>query len=214
MANIRGIQGGQAAPVAITAVEGTLSLPVTIDTSTDIPIEISSIDSSFPGLPVYGGLVRATASFARPDDTTAYAIGDIVSNSTVATTVMTFSNFARVAGGSGYIMGAMLATNAKSVTPGIRVHLFNASNPTLSVDNALHKELYADDSKRIGYFDFGALSTPADTAGSDDSRVVNFDLRIPFVAVSRDIYAVLETRSIFTPVALETFTLVLFGDLN
>lgn len=97
---------------------------------------------------------------------------------------MSFSNFARVNAGSGYIVGARLVTDKKSVTPRFRVHLFNTSNPTLSADNAAHQSLYADESKRIGVFDLPAMSTPSDTTNSTLSGASDYTLRVPFVAAT------------------------------
>ena len=69
------------------------------------------------------------------------------------------ANFARVSGGSGYIVGAMLHTDKKSIVPRFRVHLFNATGATVSADNAAFKDVYADISKRIGFFDLFSMIT-------------------------------------------------------
>jgi hypothetical protein len=87
----------------------------------------------------------------------------VVSDSTSATTIQAMANIARVASGTGYIVKARLSTDLKSITPRIRVHLFSASNPTVVADNVQWKDLYADVSKRLGYFDLPAMTTGADT---------------------------------------------------
>lgn len=165
---------------------------------------------------VGGNLARISVEFTRPADTTAYTAGDVVSNSTSATTLMTLTNALRVAGGSGYIVRASLTTDKKSITPRFRVHLFNASNPTVAADNVAHKELYADASKRLGYFDLPAMTTATDTTSSDMSRAMDNTLRHAIVAAagSRDIYAMLEALDAFTPASGEKFTLALFVDCN
>lgn len=163
---------------------------------------------------VGGNMVRVAVEFTRPADTTDYAIGDVVSNNTTTTTPMTFANFARVSGGTGYITGARLETDKKSIVPAFRVHLFNAA-PTVAADNAAWKELYADASKLIGSFDFAAMATGADTTNSTMSKTENMGLRIPFIAVaSRSILAVLETLTVFSPANAQKFLLTLWGDLN
>lgn len=163
-----------------------------------------------------GTAAVVAVELTRPADTTAYAANDVVSNSTGTTTLMAFAAFARVNGGSGYIVGARLATNLKSITPRFRVHLYNAANPTVSADNAPHRSLYADLGKGLGYFDLPALSTAADTANSDSSRTLDFTLRVPFLcaAGSQTLYALLETLDAFTPASGQKFTLTLLGDLN
>lgn len=165
---------------------------------------------------VGGKVVRVTGTFTRPADTTAYAANDVVSNNTSTTTLITLSNAARVNAGSGYIVGARVATDKKSITPRIRVHLWNASTPTVSADNANHKSVYADISKRIGTFDLAAMATSADTTNSDMSSTADWTLRIPFVcaAASTTLYAFLETMDAFTPSSGQGFTLELMIDQN
>lgn len=165
---------------------------------------------------VGGRTVSVSGVFTRPADTTAYTAGDCVSNSTDATTPVTLTRFARVNGQSGYIVGARLSTNKKSITPRIRVHLFNASDATLAVDNAAWKDLYADVSKRIGYFDLPAMSTGADATNSDMSRSLDFTIRVPFKcsANTTSIWYVLEALDAFTPASGQSFTLTLSAELN
>lgn len=157
-----------------------------------------------------GALNIVSVELTRPADTTAYAAGDVVG------TIQTVANFARVAGGSGYIVGARLSTDKKSITPRIRVHLFNSASPTLAAENVAWKELYADASKRLGYFDLPSMTTGTDTTNSDMSRAIDMTLRIPFKAAegTKDIYFVLEALDAFTPASAQKFTLTLYGDTN
>jgi hypothetical protein len=166
-------------------------------------------------LPVKGGLVVVSAEFTRPADTTAYAIGDVVGNSTSAATPLAISGCARVNGGSGYIVRAALIADQKSITPSIRVHVFNSA-PTQSNDNAAHRALYADVSKRVGEFVLGPLVTPSDTANSTLSRAVDMNLRVPFVCggSTTTLYFILETLTAFTPANAGKFTLQLAIDQN
>lgn len=161
-----------------------------------------------------------TVEFTRPANTDAYTAGDVVSNSTSASTLMEFSGFFRpnsdgVIRGA-YIIGARLTTDKKSITPRFRVHLFNASNPTRSADNAAHQEKYADISKRLGYFDLPAMSTAADTTNSDMSRAIDIGLRMFVVPASgsTSLFALLETLDGFTPASGQKFTLALAEDMN
>jgi hypothetical protein len=163
-----------------------------------------------------GQLVTVAKEFTRPADTTAYAANDVVSDSTSATTIQSLVNVARINGGSGYIVGAALRTNLKSVTPRIRVHLFNAVGATVSADNAPAQSKYADIGKRLGSFDLAALATSVDTTNSDYSGVVDSTLRIPFVCAGgdRNLYFVTETLDAFTPASGEKFSLTIFADVN
>jgi len=164
------------------------------------------------GRTVVGGIkVPVTVELTRPGNTDAYGANDVVSNSVSASTLMEFANLARVAGGSGYVVGARLSTDKKSITPRIRVHLFNASNPTVSVDNANYQEKYADVGKRLGFFDLPAMATAADTSNSDMSRAIDMGLRVPFVCAdaTKSVFALLETLDAFTPANGQKFSLSL-----
>lgn len=166
-------------------------------------------------LPVKGGLVVVSGEFTRPSDTTAYAIGDVIGNSTSAATPLEISGCARVNAGSGYIVRAAFIADQKSITPSVRVHVFNAA-PTQSNDNAAHRALYADVSKRVGEFVLGPLSTPADTTNSTLSRAVDMNLRIPFVTggSTTSLYFIFEALTAFTPASAGKFTLQLVIDQN
>lgn len=157
-----------------------------------------------------------SAVFVRPLNTTAYTAGDVVSNDATTTAPMSFAGMARVNAGKGYIVGARLWTNKKSITPRFRVHVFNVNNATISGDNLPGRTLYADIGKRVCSFDLAAMSTPADTTNSDMSGATDMTLRIPFkcAAASTTLYAVLEALDAFTPDSGQSFTLVLITDQN
>lgn len=162
-----------------------------------------------------GRLAIVSNEFTRPADTTGYTIGDVVGNSTSAATPLSISGCARVNGGSGYIVRATLIADQKSIVPSIRVHVFNAA-PTQSNDNAAHRALYADVSKRVGEFTLGPLSTPADTSNSTLSRAMDMNLRVPFACASGSttLYFIFETLTAFTPASGGKFTLQLAIDQN
>lgn len=165
---------------------------------------------------VGGNLIRTSTEFTRPADTTAYAANDVVSDNTSTTTPISLANAVRINGGTGYVVRASVITDKKSIVPRIRVHLFNASTATLSADNANWQDKYADNSKRLGYFDLTAMTTGADTTNSDMSRTQDATLRHAIKAASdtTTIYAVLETLDAFTPASGEKFTLTLWTDIN
>jgi len=184
--------------------DGTYSLTTSAGSSEDV-------------LGLVGGmLVMQSKEFARPNDATPYSANDVVSNSTVTTTLLEFDEAGRAAGFDGYITGARISTNKKSITPRFRVHLFDNSNPNMAADNAQFKEVYADVLHRVAYFDLPNMVTAADTANSDASRAWDFTLRVPYVTAAGEtsIYAALETLDIFTPASGQLFTLSLYFDQN
>lgn len=169
-------------------------------------------------LPVSGSKVAMTVSFQREANATPYTAGDIVSSAAALTTPgMVFTNITRANGIGGYIVGARLFTDTKSVTPRFRVHLFSDNTATVSGDNLPARSLYAEISKRMGYFDLAAMITPADTSNSTQSATLDMStLRFPFVpaAASRTIYAALEALDAFTPGSASNFSLTLIVELD
>lgn len=207
--------------VPVTDNGGSLTVDGTITANQGGTWNIGTIASALPAGEAHigevgGRLLRVSAEFTRPADTTAYTAGDVVSDSTSASTLITLSNAVRVNAGSGYIVRASLTTDRKSITPRFRVHLFNATGATVSADNAAYREVYADASRRLGYFDLPAMLTPADTANSDMSRSLDNSIRFPFVAAAgtTSLFALLETLDAFTPASGQKFLLTLVVDCN
>lgn len=99
--------------------------------------------------------------------TGAYSAGDVLG------TIAALVNFASSNGRGGIIRELGVRCNKKSMTFALRLHFFNASDPTVAADNAQWKELWADRAKWKGYVDLPALATAADVAGSDCSRIVH-----------------------------------------
>jgi len=165
-----------------------------------------------PEIIAIGSKSMIAVTITRETNATPYTAGDVIS-AAAATVVpaMDFATAGRIAGGSGYVVGAKLIVNVKSVTPRVRVHLFNVNTATVSGDNLPWRELYADSSKRVGYFDLPAMTTGADTTNSDMSRTIAFDFRLPYVcaASSQHLYAVLETLDAVTLTSGSALTLTL-----
>lgn len=162
---------------------------------------------------VGGRVVTATFTVVRPADTAIYAANDAI-NAAVGLPI-TFTNFARVAGGSGEIMKARLVTDAPTYTCRIRMHLYNYA-PAPYNDNAVHTILFADAGISLGYVDFPALSTSgtgstASMAVLVASNAVTVTLPLPFVCApgSRNLYALIETLDAFMPLTSTQFLLEL-----
>jgi hypothetical protein len=86
------------------------------------------VDGSAVTQPVQAGKsALISASFTRPADTTAYASGDLVANSTTAGSVapLTFSNVVRVNGAGGLVRRAKLRKTGTSTTnASFRIHFY------------------------------------------------------------------------------------------
>lgn len=163
---------------------------------------------------VTNNIIAISTEFTRPNDSSAYAANDVVSDSTSATTMQALANAVRVAGGSGEILGIRLSTDKKSITPRFRIHFYNTNGATVSGDNAAWQDKYADIGKRVAYYDLPAMTTGADSTNSNMSRSVDMTMDIPYTCVGTSLYFVLEALDVFTPSALEKFTLTVFVKRN
>lgn len=139
------------------------------------------------------GTSEVAATFARPNNSTAYSVKDVVSDHTSTPTVMTFTDIARVNGGCGNIIKGRLFIDSAIAMLGaaFRLHLYHTA-PTAINDNAAFALLYANRDKRVGYIDFPPTTTEG--AGSDSSSSLWVDLPIGFkcAADSKNLYGVLE----------------------
>lgn len=177
------------------------------------PVVIAS-DQGYAGN--VGGITvtqAASSTITRPANTTAYASGNLVANSTTAGSVtnLQFTTLARISGGSGVIVGAQIQKSTNSVTnAAFRLHLFNtAPTYTSAGDNsAMTTVVVASAKGYLGYIDITAMVGFSDVAwGSgapDNSRG-----GIPYVATAQIIYGLLEARGAYTPGNAEVFTVTL-----
>lgn len=147
-----------------------------------------------------------TASFTRPADTTQYAVGDLVANSTTAGSVAAM----QFAGGPTVIRRARLTKSDDDVTAAtFRVHLFssdptatapaNGDNGAISLNTAI-----AD---YLGSFSFDMTASPDiyNTAGNVavGVPVIGNEVMVPWTG---SVYGLLEVRGTYTPASAEVFT--------
>jgi len=169
-----------------------------------------NIDGS---IPVGGKTVLSSASFIRPNNTTAYDAKDAVANNAAGAALLIFTNVAVKNGGSGYITKLRLFTSQSTNVAQYRLQLYSAA-PTSVNDNAAFTLLIANQEKRVGFIDVGPANTEG--TGSDSANALNTDIRLPFVcaAADRKLYGILETLTAFTPAALQTFFIELTVEQN
>lgn len=151
-----------------------------------------------------------SASFTRPNDTTAYASGDLVANSVTAGAVVPLridlGNVAAVGHGMTRITRARLTKSGTSPTnANFRIHLYeaaptpaNGDNGAWSTDKAANWLGNIDVTSMLAFTD-GCTGTGSATAGSE------MFLRL----ASGSIFALLEAKAAYAPVANEAFTLTL-----
>lgn len=157
---------------------------------------------------VLNGSVLASASFSRPADTTAYATGDLVANSTTAGNVVPMVlSAARTTDGRGMIRRARLKKTGTSISnASFRIHLYKNAPTVTNGDNSAWlttESLY-----------LGAIDVTMDKVFSDAAKgigVPNSGSEIVFDPSdgTQNIFALLEARGAYTPASGETFTLLL-----
>ncbi len=150
--------------------------------------------------------------FTRPANTTAYAAEDVITDSTSASSKLTFSDF-DFSGQSGYVTGARIVTNDTDAVPRFRLWLFTDSTISLPNDNAPFTFNYSDAIDFLGYIDFPAVNIDGTAPWA---HAQNYDVRIPFELAGADnkLYGILETLDAFTPDSAQGFTIQLCCELN
>lgn len=154
------------------------------------------------------GIRIASASITRPADTTAYASGDLIANSTTAGSVtpLEFVSLAENPGGSVAINRMRLRKSGTSVTTcSIRIHLFTASPTVANGDNAAFSA-----NKSANWL--GSFDVTVTQAFTDGAAVVVFPTLPVLIRMDPgvgSIYGLLEARSAYTPANAETFTVTL-----
>jgi hypothetical protein len=146
-----------------------------------------------------GSKGKVSASFARPDNTTAYGAGDVVG--TDPATNLTFLDMG-VAGEELIILGARVLvkkeTAALSLPPGcskFKLHLYSAA-PTALVDNVAFALPYVDGDKYVGCITFSTPIDKGDVLFSQDDGI-----NMPVNLASPNLYGILETVGAYTPTA-------------
>jgi hypothetical protein len=144
-----------------------------------------------------------SSAFNRPADTTAYAVGDLVANSTTAGSVTPLA-FALRAGGplSGILRRVSLRKSSAGLTnASFRLHFFNSAPVVGAGDNAVLS--LANSADYVGRADI-----TLDQAFGDGSWGFT-DLTFTdqhFKTAAGTLYALIEARGAYTPTSGETIT--------
>lgn len=154
-------------------------------------------------------VISSTASFTRPSDTTAYTIGDLVSNSTTNTSVvpMTFS----IPYGRGLKLWKIeIAKSTATITNcKLKLHLYKDSPTVANGDNGAYSGIAAG---HLGTIEVDISAGPTFT---DSSVGQGAPASVPmFIVADVDckIYGLLEATAAYTPASAEVFTVSLLGE--
>ena len=168
---------------------------------------------------IVGDIVRVEDNFSRPADTTAYAAGDMVANTTTAGSVtaansaFVLANVLRDADLGGYIDQIVLRKDDPTTTDAaFRIHFFDtdpfATAPGSGDNAAINlSDNAADD--YLGYIDVDMNLDLFGSGASDSCLGVGYPTRPIAVkaASGTTIWGVLEVRDAYVPKSGETFTL-------
>lgn len=154
-------------------------------------------------------IITPSSSFTRPSDTSVYASGDLVANSTTAANVvpMEFKLYKYTRAGNGSIRRARLFKDNESVTnASFQLHLFSSSPTVSNGDNgalAVSTAEYYLGSIAID-MTTGAFVTSTDAwQAAAASPEINIDVG------GGPIYGLLQASAAYAPASAETFTITL-----
>lgn len=149
-----------------------------------------------------------TATLTRPADTTAYAAGDAVTDSTSAPTDLEFIGSGGSGGGTLSITNATLSKSGPNLDV-FHLYLFTAA-VTATNDNAAFALTDANNDTCIGVINFGTGTAAANNSFYNTGVI---DVRVPLDSGSQTIYGLLRATAGFTPLSAETFKITLKGDV-
>lgn len=153
----------------------------------------------------------ATASFNRPADTTAYAVGDLIANSTTAGSVVPMQiTAARENAGTGSITRCRLSCNKAGMagTETFRVHLFKNAPSAANGDNGAFN-INGLAAVHLGFFEVTLDQVFSDGAKGFAAPYIGSQIIFDAAAGSQLLYALIESRSAWTPGSGNTFTVAL-----
>lgn len=147
---------------------------------------------------------KSSASFERPDDTTAYTAGDVVGT---ATANLTFLNVLATEGAVFKILGATLEIDISAVPSGMdkfTLHLYDAV-PTVIADNTAYDLPAGDRAKYLGYI---SLAKPVDIGATLWSQ--NDEINFVGKLTATTLYGILATDGAYTPSAEDVFKVTIY----
>lgn len=143
------------------------------------------------------------ANFTRPANTTAYAVGDIVANSTTAGSVVPLSfTAARLSAGSFRVRRVKVSKSNNVLTAAqFRVHFFTASPTIANGDNGVFSTSGTAD--YVGYIDV-TLDIAFTDGAAGFAALPGFGIGRK-LASGQTLFALLEARAAYTPASAEVF---------
>lgn len=151
------------------------------------------------------------SSLIRPANTIAYNANDAITNSTTSPSIITL-NIEGELGGSGYIVNAMCTTNINNFNSSLRLHLYklvSSSDIIIPNDNNTFNLIIENSSKNLGTIEFNTFfsSSSSSTCSISYGNFPQSRGYLPYFCETNNnnIYALLETKSNFTPLSGQVF---------
>jgi hypothetical protein len=171
----------------------------TVDIGSDTHLPIAASDA-----------FEIVVTFTRPADTTAYAIGDHVTNSTTVPVALAFTNFANRNGGYATIMSATIYSSRATNSALLDLELFNgAAAPTATNDNAAYNPSDADRDDVAGIINFPIANLIAGSSNKIWVATTPVGLQIKCDAATSTIWGFIRMGTAYTPDSAEVFTVTL-----
>lgn len=178
----------------------------TIPTLTDTQQAAAQFDVNCHLIVASTNIILPTANFTRPADTTAYASGDMVANSTTAGSVVPMSlTVNSVSGRKVYLRRVVLLKSTTGVTaPNFRIHFYTTSPTIASGDNAAYS------TTQSGHFcdmDVNMYTTAIFSDGNDGIGTPNNGAECAVAPATTVVFALIEARGAYAPGNAEVFTI-------
>jgi hypothetical protein len=157
-------------------------------------------------------IITAAPTMTRPADTTAYASGDLVANSTTAGSVVPLAfTLSNNGGGKIKVRRAYINKSTTSVAnSSFRLHLYTASPTLTNGDNgALVSNQQAT---YLGSLDITVGFAFSAAAGGWGAATIGAEV-MGLVSASATLYGLLEARAAYTPGNAETFAVTIEAEL-
>lgn len=147
-----------------------------------------------------------TQSFTRPADTTTYAAGDAVNNSTSAPTILTFADMAREVGRGGVLQSAILTmSSVASLAADLDLYLFDTT-VAMQNDNAAWGPSDAEIKTLVAIVSFYSAIR---RTGSANVQYATGALSQAYActSASTSLFGMLVARNAYIPASAEEFTI-------
>lgn len=154
-------------------------------------------------------VANPSASFTRPADTTAYASGDLVANSTTAGSVVPMSfTAARVSAGGFRVRRARIKKSDATLTNAqFRLHLYGADpSASTGITNGDGAAWLTKHANYIGSIDITVDKAFSDSSAGSAAPAATLHVTL---ASGQTVWGLLEARAAYVPVSAESFTVAL-----